>query len=254
MVVCWPIVRYVLTAAIRDRLIPSLFVILALCASISIFLGSAAVVESGQFAAVFAASSLRFAAVFGLCLFVVFFIRRSFENKDVEYLLSSPVGRSSFILSHAAAFCLLAVIMGCLVMAGVAALVPHDYWHAALLWGASLIVELLIMVNVALFFAMVLPSATTGVMATMGLYILARLTGELLGIVDHEPSSVIFMGLSFAMQLISLIVPRLDLMAQTSWLIYGEPSLGWFYIIGQAAVYSALVLTAAIVDLSRRQF
>lgn len=254
MMISGPVTRYVLTAAMRDRLIPAIFILMAVSASLSIFLGGAAVVESGQFAAVFTAGSLRFVSTFGMILFVVFFIRRSFENKDVEYLLSRPVGRVSFILSHALAFSILAVITGLLATLCVIALVPHAYYGAALLWSVSLIAELVIMVNVALFFSMVLPSATTGVMATLALYMLARLMGELLGTLDKEAHSAIYMILGVVMQGVSLIVPRLDLMAQTSWLIYGEADISWLFILAQTVIYSGLVLAASIIDLSRRQF
>jgi hypothetical protein len=249
-----PVTRYVLTAAMRDRLIPAIFILMAVSASMSIFLGGAAVVEAGQFAAVFTAGSLRFVATFGMVLFVVFFIRRSFENKDVEYLLSRPVGRVRFILSHALAFSILALITGLLATLCVISLVPHAYYGAALMWSASLIAELIIMVNVALFFSMVLPSATTGVMATMALYMLARLMGELLGTLDKEGQSALYMIMGVVMQGVSLIVPRLDLMAQTSWLIYGEADISWLFILSQTVIYSGLVLAASIIDLSRRQF
>ncbi|HBR68524.1 MAG TPA: hypothetical protein DEA55_04015, partial [Rhodospirillaceae bacterium] len=68
----------VLTAAVRDKLVISLLVLLALGASMAVFMGSSAVIEQDRFAVVFASGGLRLASVLGLVLFVVFFVRRSF--------------------------------------------------------------------------------------------------------------------------------------------------------------------------------
>jgi hypothetical protein len=203
---------------------------------------------------VFTAGALRMAGVLGLVLFVVFHVRRSFENKDVEYILSRPISRVSFILSHAAAFCFLAILTGLVIAFVVMGQMPHGLYGRIPIWAVSIIAEFVIMVNVALFFSMVLSSATTGVLASLALYMLARLMGELLGIADHEMDSHMLKILGVVMQGISLIVPRLDLMGQTSWLIYGDAGIGYGFILAQTAVYSGLVLSAAIVDLVRRQF
>jgi len=100
----WPLVTYVLMAALRDRLIVSLIVLVAVGTSLSVFIGSSAILEKDQFALVFAAAGLRFAGVAGLVLFTVFYVRRAFDTKDIEFLLARPVSRFSFLFSHAVAF------------------------------------------------------------------------------------------------------------------------------------------------------
>ena len=249
-----PLVSYVLLAALRDRLIPALLSMLIVAASLSFIIGSAAVVESGQFALVYASGTLRFVGVFGLVLFVVFHMRRSFENRDVDYLLSRPIGRTSFVVSHAAAFSVLAIAMGIAVTLAVMGATPHSRYPALMLWGTSVVAEYLIMVNVALFFSMVLTTATTGVLATLALYGLARIMGELLGILAKDISSHWMYELGRSVKVIGLIVPRLDLMGQTSWLIYGDQTIGYGFIAVQVVVYIGLVLSATVVDLKRRQF
>lgn len=251
----WTLIKYVIKAAIRDRLVIALLALIGVSASLSVFMGSAAVSESDQFAAVFAAGSLRFAGVVGLVLFAVFHIRRSFDTKDVEYLLSRPISRVTFLFSHAAAFSLLALVMALVVSAAVALISFHNFGTGHFLWSFSLIAEFIIMINIALFFAMVLPGAASGALAVFGFYVLARLMGQLLGIVDTGLDMSGFAFLSIIFQGISMIIPRLDLMAQTSWLIY-EPdgSVGYFFIAGQCVIYTSLILIAALVDLVRRQF
>lgn len=252
----WPLVRYVLMAALRDRLVISLMLMVVVGACLSIFLGTGALIEDDQFALVFAAAGLRFTSVIGLVLFVVFHIRRSFDNKDVEFLLARPVGRTSFILSHALAFSVLALAMTIAVGVAMCIVAPAGIGAGHPLWLVSLFMELMIIVNAALFFAMVLPSASSGAMAVFGLYVLSRLMGQLLGITDHEKATAFAPLLNGAMNAISMLVPRLDLMAQTTWVIYPDSisGVGYGFVIAQGVFYTGLLIIAALVDLRRRQF
>lgn len=252
--ISWPLMKYVLTAAIRDRLILSMFLLMAVGASLAIFLGSAAIIEADQFAVVFAAGGLRFAGAAGLVLFIVFYLRRAFDSKDVEFMLSRPVSRIAYVCSHSAAFTVLAASVACLVALTVCALAPGAVGEGHMLWAFSLLVEYVMIANVAMFFAMVLPSAAAGTLAVFALYILARMIGQILGIIHIGMSMTGFTILSQTMHLISLIVPRLDLMAQSTWLIYGPDGIGYLFILVQGLTYSALVILATLVDLVRRQF
>ena len=246
---------YVLTAAVRDRLVLSLILCIAVGAGLSLFLGSAGVIEKTQFSVVYAAGGLRFVGLAGLVLFSVFYLRRAFETRDVEYLLSRPISRCAFLMSHAAAFSLIAVLIACAVVFSVFAINPKGFGAGHLLWAASIAAEYVVMANAALFFAMVVSSGSGAAMATMGLYVLARLMGELLGIA-HQPLGIAGEGtMNIVMQAVSLIVPRLDLFGQTAWLIYPpDGTISYGFIALQAALYSALLMAASLVDLSRRQF
>ena len=254
MILSAPLVKYALTAAVRDKLVISLLVVVGLTASISVFLGSAAVTESDQFALVFASGGLRIVSVLGLVLFIGFYIRRAFEAKEVEYLLSRPVSRTSFILSHTAAFSIVAALLAAIITLVIFWMSSGTWGAGHALWSFSILVELIIMANAALFFAMVLPSAVASVLATGGLYILARLMGQILGIVDTGGSVMGIEFLNFMMQGVSLIIPRLDLMGQTSWLIYGETTVSCLMIAAQGLIYTGLLISAALFDLIRRQF
>lgn len=251
----WPLVTYVLTAALRDKLLISLLVLLALGASLSVFMGSAAVVEQDRFAVVFAGGGLRLASVLGLVLFVVFFVRRSFENKDIEFLLSRPISRIQLLLSFSAAFSLLGLLMGVAIGIVLYILGPHLFGQGHLLWVASLMIENMIMVNAALFFSMFLSSAASAAMVTLTFYALARMMGQILGIIDAGARLFEFGPMSVAIEMISAVTPRLDLMAQTSWLVYGAgDEIGFGYVIVQGLVFSALIVLASLLDLVFRKF
>lgn len=251
------LISYIFKAALRDRLMLSVFLMMIVGASLSIFLGSAAALEKDQFAIVFMAGSLRIACMVALILFVIFYVRRSFDGKDVEFILSKPIGRVSYILSHVAAFSSLAMIVSALCGLCVYAVSGHYFGAGHLLWLASIMVENIIMVNVALFFAMVVRSAVGASIAALGFYVLGRMMGQILGIIDAGAEGFILNNiLSALMQIVSIMMPRLDLMGQTSWLIYGAESsaIGYGYIFMQCAVFLALIVSASIFDLLRQKF
>lgn len=252
--ISFPLVRYVLKAAMRDRLILSFFLILVLSVSLSIFLGSAAVTEKDQFVLVFSAAGLRLAGVLGLVLFVVFYIRRSFDTKDVDFLLSRPLGRTNFILSHAVGFIILALFFvagGAGVLFGLSG---GELDSGIVLWVGSILAEYIIMVCAALFFSMIVNSASSAALACFAFYLLSRMMGQILGIIDAGISPQPF--LSAIMQVISAVMPRFDLMGQASWILYGTEAggVGGSFLAAQGAFYSSLLLMAAILDLLRRQF
>lgn len=251
----FPLIRYVLLGAVRDRLIVTLLVLLLLGCSLAFFLGSAAVIEKDRFALVFAAGGLRLIGVMGIVLFTVFFVRRSFDNKDVEFLLSRPVSRAGFIYSYSIAFSLIAVVLAASIGLCVYAAGPHLFAFGHVLWVFSIAVELVIMVNAALFFSLYMSSATSAAMSTLAFYVLARMMGQLLGIVDS--SLVVDTGpMAMAVQLVSVITPRLDLMGQTSWLLYGvgDGGVGIGFVALQGFLFCMLISLAALLDLEKRQF
>ncbi len=248
-------IRYVVTAAIRDRLVIGLCFLLVMAVSLSIFMGASALTEQDRFVAVFAAGSVRMLNAFGLVLFIVFFIRRSFETRDIEFMLSRPIGRIQLVLSYAAGFSILAVVLGLISGACITALSPHLFSSGHVLWTVSLIVENILMVNVALFFSMILTSAASCAFASLGFYVLSRMMSQILGIIDAGKEVIDIKALEIVMQVISALMPRLDLMAQTSWIVYGpDETIGYEFVILQGAVYAALILLAALIDMRRRQF
>ncbi len=251
------LVKYVLTAARRDRFFMSLLAIMVVGSFISIFLSSASVIEQGQFSVIYLAAGLRMLGLLGLVLFVVFFIRRSFEARDVEYLLTRPVSRSSFILSHAMGFSLLSLIVSVALGAGLGLVAMKlGNLQGVFYWSSGVVCEYLLMVNVALFFAMVLSSPVAATLATMGFYVLGRLMGQLLLIAKIPPGDIWgFKFMSVVFQAVSTLIPRLDLMTQSSWLVYGAKGLqDYVFIIVQTAIFLILILISTLVDLSRRQF
>lgn len=253
----YQLILYVLWGAVRDRLLLTVIVSMGLVAAISMFLGSAAILEQADFTKVFMASGLRLVGVLGLVLFIVFFIRRSFETKDVEFMLSRPIGRVSFILSYSAAFSLIAVFLGAICGGMVMVMAGQALGAGQVYWCLTVMAEYVVVANVALFIAMVLSSASACAMATLGFYLLCRMSGQFLGITDAAIMQDTFVSsvMNTLFQTISVFLPRLDLMAQTSWLVYGVGSVSdILFLMAQALVFSVFILCACLMDLIRRQF
>ncbi len=269
-----PLVKFVLTAAFRDKLLLTLLLMIVTGAAIAVFLGSATITEKESFALVFGASGLRFLGVIGIVLFCCFYTRRCFETKEVEFLLSRPLSRLTFLVSHAFAFILLAVCVAAAVSLAVFFLGRPQAGGLAL-WALSIAVEFGIMASASLFFSMVLSSASGSALAALGLYVLARLVGMLLGIAYKAPDNMYYAALNHTMEAISVFVPRLDLMGQTSWLVYGVTGSGGIayvenagrlahslvetlglggFMAAQGLLSIALLLSASAFDFLRREF
>jgi len=255
------LIKYILMAAIRDKLLWGIAAMSILTVCLSIFSGSAAMMEQGQFILTYMAGGLRAIALLGLSLFTIFFVRRSFDARDVEFLLTRPISKMSFVYSHVAALSLLTIASGAFIAAIISVLALHyDVQSSYVLWSFGITFELMIMVNVAFFFSMVLSSPVSAGMATFGFYILARLMGQLLAIMHHTPHpqniyDYVTNGMAYAAGLISIVFPRLDLLAQTSWLIYGGAHFSdWIFVVIQGFAFLSLVSIATWIDLRRRQF
>lgn len=250
------LVKYVLWGALRDRLLLTVLLSMAVVAGLSLFLGGAPVVEKSAFSQVFVASGIRLVGILGLILFIVFFIRRCFDAKEIEFMLARPVGRVSFIVSYACGFSLIACFFGLVGGMIVYILSGFELSTGLAVWSISLIAEYIVIANVAFFISMVLGSASAGAMATLGFYVLCRMSGQFLGIADSglgHGSSAEFASLVFPA--FSVFFPRLDLMAQTSWLVYGmdDPSQIVIVLV-HTLVFSFFIVLACLIDLIRRQF
>lgn len=253
----WILTKYILLAAVRDRLVLGFLFLIFLAVSLSLFLGSSAITESDIFSLVFMASGLRVGANISLLLFIVFYIRRSFDSRDVDYLLSRPISRLQFLTSHFIAFSILAFLASILIVTilffmpsvqGVSDLLP--------LWWFSLWIELNIMAFIGVFFAMVLSSAVAASLSAFSFYVLARLIGDILGVIASSDAHGIYAVMEKIMLVISVFIPRLDLMAQTSWLVYAdkEGAVDWLFLLTQGFIFSGVVFCASFVDLKKRQF
>lgn len=249
------LMRYILKAGMRDKLLIGFLVLLGVAMSLSIFLGSSAITEKEQFSLVFMASTLRIGGLITLILFIIFYVRRSFEGRDVEYLLSRPMTRAQFLLGHFLAFAVIGTILSGFITLALFFMPNVTGQGANFLWGVSIWAEYMMMMSMAVFFAFVLSSPVMATLMSLAFYVLARLIGEILGIIQADNSDGMMALMEKMMLLISILVPRLDLMGQSSWLVYGvQDSISLGFILLQGSVFCGLVYFATLIDLNRKEF
>lgn len=249
------LLRYMLITAIRDRLFLALPVMMALAASLVIFISSSALIEQREMAASFFGAGSRILIIFGLVIFICFHIRQAMDSGEIALILSRPISRGAFVLVYGASM----VIMGIMCVAfgtillWICARPPLD---GLLIWGVSMALETSLMILTTLFFGLILNSAVAAALASLGFYFLARMSG-LLGILAGHASTggMLEQVLGQGFNLISFIVPRLDLFSRSEWLVYGwnvqEPGIFWSLL--QSLAFMPLILGAAAIDFSRKR-
>lgn len=254
--------KYVILSCLRDKTALTLIGLFVFIILISLFLGSTAVIESGPFSLAYGAGLLRLAGVAGLALIVTFSVRRLFEMKEADFILACPVTRPQFTISVTAAFGVIAFILSLLVSLVVLAL----FWGAVnlegmVLWSGSIVIEYVLMSAVSVFFAMVITSGAGCVLIIFGFYILSRMLGQLLSIAsgmfsEMSATSFIMSISSNILDVLSYFIPRLDLLAQSSWLLYGLDGLAHNILVIwlQAVLFIFIFLTATVIDTRKRQF
>jgi ABC-type transport system involved in multi-copper enzyme maturation permease subunit len=250
--------KYVLITAVRDKLLVALAVALAVAICVALFIASSAIEEQNQFGLALAGEGTRLLLVLGLISFISFHIRRMHETREIEAILARPIARASFVLAYFAAFAILAVCYALGTVLLMKLVFVTDRAGLAL-WGASLALEGLIVVAIALFCAMTLESAISSVLAGLGIYLLARMVAGIrfaienrTGVLDDDRAND---AVHWVVLAVSAVMPRLDLFGNSQWLSYGTAgSWGWRELFLQTIIYVPLLLAATTRDLQIKRF
>ncbi len=252
------VIRYTLLTASRDLLFIGLCAMTLLAYGFSVFVGTTALVEQSQMSLAYFAGSSRIIIVTGLVVFVCFHVRRAFENREVESILSKPISRSSFVIAYWLGFAVMAVL------AVVPAIIIIYFLNTPNLlglayWAVSLILEIALVTAFALLASLIMKSAVSSVMSACAFYLASRLMGFFVAAMD-SPASLMGDGklsviLSGVLKFISTLLPRLDMFAKSEWLIYGVADQKDLWIFpAQSLVYIAFLLAIAVFDFRRKQF
>jgi hypothetical protein len=225
---------------------------LALAVLLAAFLSQVALTEARALQLAVVAALLRASAVFLIAVQVSASVMREVNDKGLELMLSLPLARSSHYLGRLAGFSLMAVALA-LVFA-----LPLLAWASpgmVALWATSLALEGTLVAAAALFFAMTLAQPVPAIAATAGLYLLARSMSAIQAIAAGplvEPS-LANQAARFSVEAVALLLPRLDAVTRTEWLLYGAPDAAAFLTAMAAlGVYVALLAAAGLFDFYRR--
>jgi ABC-type Na+ efflux pump permease subunit len=247
------IAAFTVREARRNRLLWLLAVVVISSLGLSEFVGEVAITEAAETKSALLAGFLRLFSVFLVGLFVTTSVVRDLNDKVLESLLALPLPRSAYYFGKLLGFMALSVSAAPLVAAG---LLLHAPPVQVALWVLSLMCEMVIVGTVALVCIFSFHHLTTALSAVFGFYVLARMIGaiELLGtsplIPAGQPSQVV---INAVISGIAFLLPDLYRFTPSRWLMY--EGAGWADlapIMGQTAVYLALMIGVGLFDLYRK--
>jgi len=250
--------KFILLTGLRDKLYLSILIILAGVFGLSNLVGFSALSEEAKMQLVYFSFLSRLIIVCGMVLFICFYINKSFEHKEIDFILAKPISRSTLILSYWFSFTLISLILIIPTLIVISFFTKQDvvglFW-----WGISVILELMIVSTFAIVSSLILKSAVVSVLATTSFYFIGRMMGFFVYSIDlpHNIGVVKnWQTLSEAiLKFISSVFPRLDLFGKSEWLVYGINNYNDVYIVlGQSLIYIPLMLFVAFYDFGRKQF
>jgi hypothetical protein len=104
---------------------------------------------------------------------------------------------------------------------------------------------------------MTLAQVVPAIAATVGLYLLARSIAAIQAIAAGPlaADSLVTRLAGFAVDGVALLLPRLDAVTRTEWLLYEVPSADAYALaLGGLALYGVLLVGAGLFDFHRRNF
>lgn len=244
--------RLVLLEARRGGLPWLLAASFAVGLALTAFLSQVALTESLRLQAAIVAAVLRACAVFLIAAQVASSTLREMNDKALELMLALPLSRTTQYLGRLAGFAACAFAVAALFAA------PLLVWAPAgpvALWGLSLALECTLVAAATLFFAMTLAQLVPAIATAAGLYLLGRSIAAIQAIAAGplvDPSFA-HEAARWAVEFVALLLPRLDAVTRTEWLLYGPPTMAAAsWALGGLLIYTALVVVAGLFDFHRR--
>ena len=251
--------KFILLTGLRDKLYLSLLIILGGIFGLSNLVGFSALSEETQMQLVYFSFLSRVVIVCGMILFICFYINKEFENKEIDFILSKPISRSTLILSYWTSFNLISLILIVPVVL-IMLFFNHPNSLGLLWWCISVILEMILISTFAIVSSLILRSAVVSVLATFSFYFICRMMGFFVYSISipKNINTAVSSWNDFAeilLKFLSSVFPRLDLYGKSEWLIYGINNMNdvWIVLI-QSLIYISLMLFVAFYDFKRKQF
>jgi hypothetical protein len=225
---------------------------LVLALGLAAFVSQVALTESLALETAMLAALLRACAVFLIAAQVSVSTLREIQDKGLELMLSLPLSRTTQYLGRLAGF------VACGAALALLFALPLLAWAgpaAVALWGLSLAAECALVAAAALFFAMTLRQFVPALAATAGLYLLARSVGAMQEIAAGPlaESSLPARLAQHGVDAVALLLPRLDAMTRSAWLLYETPAASAYAAaLGGALLYVVLLAAAGLFDFHRK--
>ena len=225
---------------------------IAFAVALAAFLSQVAITEGLMLQAALVAALLRAGAVFLIAAQVASSTLREINDKALELALSLPVSRLAQYLGRLGGFAACSVAVAALFS------LPLLLWAPpanVALWGVSLALECTLVAAASMFFAMALAQLVPAIACVAGLYLLGRAIAAMQAIATGPlaDASLAHDVARWAVDATAFLLPRLDAVTRTEWLLYGAP--GWqAYLAALAglAAYAALLMAAGLFDFYRK--
>ena len=243
--------RLVLIEARRGALPWLAVVAVLLILALAGFLSQVALTESRQLELAVASALGRACALFLLAIQVANSVLREMNDKGLELMLTLPFARWTQYAGRLAGFIACGAALAVLFAA------PLLLWArpmAVAAWALSLALEAALVAAAALFFAMSLGQLVASIAATAGLYLLGRSLDSIQAIAVSplvEPSAAHELA-RWAIDAVAFVLPRLDAVTRTEWLLYGPPQpAAYLAALAGLVVYGLLLFAAGLFDFQR---
>ena len=251
------VLKYVMLSALRDKFFLGLFIAIISIFGVSNLIGFTATTEESLMQTVIFGGTFRLILIFGMIIFICFHINKSYENKEISFILSKDISREKFLLSYWISFNLIALSLLLFFLLIFLCFCEYNLL-GTLQWVVSVLFEIMLITMFSILASFVLQSAVFSVFVSSGFYIVARLMGFFININLITGSSKIynfFLELSQILsKAISALIPRLDLFGQTKWLIYGADFNIFKIITVQFFIYILIMFVMAFYDFRKKQF
>lgn len=246
--------RLVLIEARRSALPWLAAAAVAASLALAAFLSQVALADRRALELALVAALLRACAVFLVAVHVATSVSREMNDKGLEMLLSLPLARSTQYLGRLAGFAAcgaaVAVLFG----------VPLLLWapaQAVALWVLSLALECMLVAAATLFFAVSLGQLVAALSATVGFYLLARSIAAVQAMASSPlaETSTAQEAARWAVDAVALLLPHLDGVTRTGWLLYEMPEpRAYLQALASLVIYCGLLAAAGLFDFHRENF
>jgi ABC-type transport system involved in multi-copper enzyme maturation permease subunit len=248
------IILQIIKASKKDSLFLGTTLALIFVTIFALFIGSNALVEEQQMKIVYTAAIGRVVTILGFIVFIVFYLKRLFDNREIEVILSRPISRTNIVFSMIIGLSFLFTLLSIPMLLILVLFLKVNIVNA-LVWILTFIIEGLSVLSFTLFFSLLISSAVYSLLFSMILYLLCRIIGSFVVYLSFTVKGGFYQIAEFILKITSIFIPRFDLLAKTSWLLYGdysfmELSLGCL----QGLVFMGLMFFASVFDFKRKQF
>ncbi len=225
---------------------------LAVALVLAAFLSSVALTEGRELRLAVIAALLRACAVFLVAVQVAASVQREIDDRGLEQMLSLPHSRAAQYFGRLLGFAACGAVLAVLFALPLAAGAPP---RSLALWTLSLAAECALVAAAALFFSMSLRQLAGAISATLALYLLGRSMTAVQAIAAGPLADESLAGSLGrpVVDALAFLLPRLDGVTRTEWLLYGPPAAAdYAWALGSLAVYLVLLAAAGLFDFYRR--